>query len=123
MQRSLLVAGMTILALVAVATAQLPSGIATVSALAVLFAGGRAAIAFRGRLHLDRIEDGRLRVQTPAGETLHGTLQTHYCSRFFCAFAVDDPAAGIRVFGLFQDEVDPERWRRLRVALRSGSQR
>ena len=121
MRRSL-IAVIGALSLVAVATAPVPGWAVLFGAVLVVAVAGRALRRAPGAHRVERIEGGRIRLRTPAGSCLHGAVEPAYSSGFFCAFTVHDPVAGSRRFGLFRDELDPEGWRRLRVALRAGGE-
>ncbi|NKI35467.1 hypothetical protein HFP89_09845 [Wenzhouxiangella sp. XN79A] len=108
------------LAVLAAVTAPISPWAALPATLFVVAVVVHALLGSPGRHHVERIEGGRIRLRTPSGQCLQGALQPAYCSGFYCAFTVHDPVAGSSRFGLFRDELDPDGWRRLRVALRSG---
>ena len=118
--RAVLVGLVAALALLAVFGAPLPTWAALPVLAVVVLTTIRALRNAPGRHRLELIEGGRVRIRTPAGDRLHGSLQAAYSSGFYCAFTVHDPARGSRRFGLFRDELDADGWRRLRVALRTG---
>jgi hypothetical protein len=124
MQRSRLRTGcivvLVVLSLLAIARAGIPDGLSVLIAVPVLVLAIREGRRPSGRHRIDRIDGGRIRLQTPGGRCLHGALEPSYCSGLYCAFTIHDPTAGSQRFGLFRDELDVDAWRRLRVALRTG---
>ena len=64
-------------------------------------------------------EPGTIVVQARADQpALRGRFDPLYAGGPYCALRIRDPAHGHRVIGLFRDEIPPETWRRLQVALR-----
>lgn len=111
---------LVVLSLLAIARAEIPGELSVLIAIPVLVLAIREGRKASGRHRIDRIDDGRIRLQTPGGRSLHGALEPSYCSGLYCAFTIHDPTAGSQRFGLFRDELDADAWRRLRVALRTG---
>lgn len=118
MRRTLVVCGAG-LAGSAIFLSDLPAAYAFLLLLLLAWVVYRALRRAPGQVRLTLPEPGivliRPRDDQPA---LRGRFDALYASGPYCALRIRDPAHGNRVVGLFRDELPPEAWRRLQVALR-----
>ena len=116
-----LIAVVSILALLAIGITGLAPLWKALLALVVVFGAGVSLRKAPVGLMIRIPGQGLLEVRSAAdAESWQGRFDPLYANALFCAFRIRDPGRGRRVFGCFRDELPPETWRRVQVALRTG---